>query len=320
MKIASGIPGGKALLAIALAAFLVLVAADAPAAGARRFASPEAAVDALVDALSRSDDAAAQAVLGPAGEKLLHSGDAAEDRGALLRFLAAYAARHRIAREGDAKAVLHVGEQDWPLPIPLVRKHGAWSFDTAAAAAEILDRRIGRNELNAIQVCLAIVDAQRDYASVDRDGSGIRSFARRLVSARGTKNGLYWPAAAGEPQSPLGPLVAQAAAEGRRGPKAGPHPVPYHGYYYRILTAQGPHAQNGARDYLVQGRMLGGFALVAYPARYGDSGVMTFIVNQAGVVYQRNLGAATAGTARAMRTFDPGPGWAPVPADGAGRR
>ena len=300
---------GAFALAVALTAAATAFAAD-PAR--RTFASPDEAAYALVDALGRSDADAAAAILGPAGEKLIRSGDAVADQNALLRFLAADAKRHRLAQEGGARAILHVGEEDWPLPIPIVRRNGAWFFDTAAAMGEILNRRIGRNELNAIQVCLGIVDAQREYASTDHDGSGLRTYARRFVSTPGMRDGLYWKAAQGEPQSPLGPMVARAVEEGYHRSSAAPGPIPYHGYYYRILTAQGKHAKGGAYGYIVNGKMMGGFGLIAYPARYGASGIMTFVVNQDGAVYQRNLGRASATIARSMRAFDPDSSWRAV--------
>jgi hypothetical protein len=282
------------------------------AAEQRVFTGPDEATQALVDALSGSDAQLAEAILGPDGEKLLHSGDPVADRKATQRFLRAYAKRHRLEYKNDDKAVLHVGREDWPWPVPIVRKQGAWRFDSAAGAEEILNRRIGRNELNAIQVCLAIVDAQREYASTDHDGSGVRAFARRLVSTAGAQDGLYWPTEEGKELSPLGPLVARAVEEGYSTSPAGGKPVPYHGYFYRVLTGQGEHAKGGAYDYLVDGRMLGGFALVAHPARYGVSGIMTFIVNHDGVVYQKDLGEDTAQLARSMSKFDPDPSWSRI--------
>lgn len=307
----------RRLIARMLGLALAIALSASPALAARppqkTFASPEAAAQALVEALSAGDTRGARAILGPAGGKLLHSGDRVADEQGLRRFLASYAARHRLVQESDAKAVLRVGEEDWPLPIPIVRTDGAWRFDTAAAAAEILDRRIGKNELNAIQVCLAIVDAQREYASIDHDGSGVPAYARRLVSTPENKDGLYWPVATGEPPSPLGPLVARAAEEGYSGSGTAHRRLPYHGYLYRILSAQGSHAGGGARSYLVDGKMTGGFGLVAFPARYGASGIMTFIVDRDGVVYQKNLGEATAAIARKMRSFDPDATWQRVP-------
>jgi Protein of unknown function (DUF2950) len=205
------------------------------------------------------------------------------------------------------KAVLVIGNEEWPFPIPLVRKDDSWQFDTAAGREEILARRIGRNELNTIEACLAFVDAQQEYAEKGIGGNGV--YAQRIVSQPGKKDGLYWPAASGEDESPLGDLAASAAAEGYR---AGQQRMPYHGYYYRVLTRQGPSALGGAIDYVVRGKMIGGFALVAYPAEYGNSGVMTFVVNHQGVVFQKDLGLSTARVSGAMTTFNPDQSWSRV--------
>jgi hypothetical protein len=294
----------SALIAVGLASGVA-------AADQRVFAGAEEATAALVDALSGSDTQLAEAILGSSGEKLLHSGDPVADRNARQRFLRAYTKQHRLEYKGVAKAVLHVGQEDWPWPIPIVRNNGAWLFDSAAGADEILNRRIGKNELSTIQVCLAIVDAQREYASTDHDGSGVRAFARRLVSTAGAKDGLYWPTDDVKESSPLGPLVARAVEEGYSTSPTG-KPVPYHGYFYRMLTGQGEHAKGGSYDYLVDGRMIGGFALVAYPARYGVSGIMTLIVNHDGVVYQKDLGKDSSELARSMTRFDPEQTWSRV--------
>jgi hypothetical protein len=200
--------------------------------------------------------------------------------------------------------VLVIGREDWPFPIPLVRKDGTWRFDTAAGRAEILYRRIGRNELNAIETALAYVDAQQEYAEQGVAGNGV--YAQRVVSRPGTKDGLYWPAQSGADESPLGELAASAAAEGYR---AGQQRAPYHGYYYKVLTRQGPNAPGGAMDYVVRGRMIGGFALVAYPAEYRNSGVMTFLVNHQGNVYEKDLGPNTARVAAGMTAFNPDNSW-----------
>jgi hypothetical protein len=194
----------------------------------------------------------------------------------------------------------------------VVKKGQSWVFDTEKGRQEILNRRIGENELNTIQTCLAFVDAQREYAIKDRDRNGLLEYAQKFLSDPGKKNGLYWQAKAGEPQSPLGPLAARARSEGYQGKQAGGGPVPYHGYYYRILTAQGKNAPGGAYSYLVKGKMIGGFALVAYPAEYGNSGVMTFIVNHDGKVFQKNLGKNTAATAKGMKEYDPDKSWEEV--------
>ena len=237
----------------------------------------------------------------------MFSGDEVADREARERFVGAYDAKHNVTVEGD-KAFLVVGADDFPLPIPLTRQETNWKFDTAAGRLEVLYRRIGRNELDAIQTCLAYVDAQNEYAEKDRTGAGPGVYARRIVSASGKKDGLYWPASDGE-ASPLGEFVAQASAEGY---KAGAGRTPYHGYYYRILTRQGPNAPGGMLNYVVKGKMIGGFALLAYPAEYGNSGVMTFLVNHSGTVYQKDLGDYTMSLAERMTWFDPDQTWKKV--------
>ncbi len=268
----------------------------------RSFATPEAAAEALAAAI-RSDDLRTIArVLGAGSDKLIRSGDQVADRRARERFIAAYEKRSRIEQESETKATLLIGENDWPFPFPIVRHANRWAFDARSGADEILNRRIGRNELAAIQVCLAYVDAQREYALKEGSDSGLHAYAMKLVSTPGTKDGLYWPTQEGEPSSPLGPLASKAKEEGYKG-------QPYHGYYYRILTAQGAAAPGGAYDYAVNGRMIGGFALIAYPARWGASGVMTLIVNHDGVVYQRNLGRRTAAIAASITRFDPDSHW-----------
>jgi hypothetical protein len=211
--------------------------------------------------------------------------------------------------EGDGSQTLIIGNDDWPFPIPLVNKGGKWQFDTKAGLDEILRRRIGRNELAAIQVSLAYVQAQNEYASLDPTGLGPHVYAQRIVSRPGKRDGLYWATAEGEQASPLGELAAEASAEGY---KTGNTPIPYYGYYYRILTRQGAHAPGGAYDYLAKGKMIGGFALVAYPAQYGNSGIMTFIVNQDGTVFQKDLGPQSDKLARKIEAFDPDSTWAKV--------
>lgn len=273
------------------------------------YASPEAAVDALVSAMRPYDAERVRAVLGAEEEGLLSSGDEVADRADREHFLASFDERHALLTDGD-RAVLVVGGDDWPLPIPLVHVEGAWHFDLERGREEILDRRIGRNELAAIQVCRAIADAQREYAALEPMGRG-REYAARFSSTPGQRDGLYWPAAEGEPESPLGPLVASASEEGYA-LGSGAERAPYQGYFYRMLTAQGPHAPGGARDYLADGRVSGGFAVLAEPAVHGSSGVMTFLIGPTGVVYQRDLGPGTAEVAAKIRSFDPDPGWAVV--------
>jgi hypothetical protein len=305
----------RRLLAVAALALLAAgVGVDAVAAttsgvharaAEAAYPTPDAAVDALVSVVRASDFAGMQRVLGPGSQRLIHSGDAVADAHARARFIAAYEQHATIELQGDDRATLVVGEKDWPFPVPLVKSRRGWSFDSASGARELLDRRIGRNELSAIQVCLAYVDAQREYAATAGNDGGVHQYARKFVSSSGRKDGLYWSTPDGAKPSPLGPLVAQAHAEGYG-------KQPYHGYYYRILTAQGTHAQGGAYDYVAKARMMGGFALVAYPARWGASGVMTFIVNQDGVVYEKNLGPSTPALATNMLRFDPDPSWQQV--------
>src|SRR5258705_13498525 len=250
------------------------------------FKTPEEAATALAAAIKSGTPRDILKVLGRDGVEIVFSGDEVADREARERFVGAYDAKHNVTVEGD-KAFLVVGADDFPLPIPLIRQESSWKFDTAAGRLEVLYRRIGRNELDAIQTCLAYVDAQNEYAEKDRTGAGV--YAQRIVSTSGNKDGLYWPSSDGD-ASPLGEFVERASAEGY---KAGPTRTPYHGYYYRILTQQGPNGPGGALDYVVKGKMIGGFALVAYPAEYGNSGVMTFLVNHSGTVYQKDLGDYT---------------------------
>jgi hypothetical protein len=273
-------------------------------------------VGALIAGLRAADRAALVKVLGAEGRALVSSGDDVADRNVFRAFVTEYDRAHRL-EGGGGRVVLYVGPDDFPFPIPLVPDGPYWRWDVAAGRDEILHRRIGRNELSAIQVCLAYVDAQRDYYAEDRNGDGVLEYAQRLDSAPGRMDGLYWPTRPGEPPSPLGTLVARARAEGyapagRTGPA-----TPYHGYRYRILRRQGPAARGGAYDYLVGGHLIGGFGLIAAPAEYGVSGVMTFMVNHDGVVFQKDLGPRTARIARDVTSFDPDPTWQPV--DHAGR-
>jgi hypothetical protein len=281
------------------------------AAGAQQqhFATPEAAAAALVAAVKKGDEPALLRVLGNDAKPLIESGDAVADREAGERFVAGYEAAHRFDATNARRSELVTGNDEWPFPIPIVKESAGWRFDTAAGQEEILDRRVGRNERFTIQTCLAIVDAQREYYERNPDKSPLHHYARRVASSEGKRDGLYYPTSEGEEESPLGALVAQARAEGYSKDK----PTPFHGYYYRLLEAQGPHARDGAYSYVVKGQMLGGFGVVAFPASYDNSGVMTFIVNQDGVVYQKDLGADTEKTARAIERFDPDSSWERVP-------
>jgi hypothetical protein len=274
------------------------------------FPSPEDGFAAMAAAARGHDERRLLHVLGEEARRLIRSGDPVADRAAWERFAAAYAEKAEILRPTPDRAVLQVGSDGWALPIPMVRRGGAWRFDARQGVQELVDRRIGRNELDTIEVLRAIVAAQDEYArSAGRRGV-FSSYARRFFSTPGTHNGLYWPARAGEPESPLGPLVA-AASSGGYGRGDG-RPNPFHGYFFRILEAQGPAAPGGAMDYVVGGQLIGGFGVIAVPAQYGVSGIQTFLVSHAGVVYQRNLGPETTRIARGIRTFDPGPGWQKV--------
>ncbi len=275
----------------------------------RVFSSAEQAAEALIAANRADKLSELSQILGPGGYRLIHSGDAVADGRHRARFVAAYDAAHRIEYEGAARAVLVVGADDWPLPIPLVRAGSGWHFDTRAAEQEILNRRIGHNELSVIEVCRAYVEAQREFAAQMATAAGRPEYAQRFDSRRGKHDGLYWPTAGDEPPSPLGPLLAQARGRGYGTDSDLGMPQPYHGYYYRILTRQGTHAPGGAKDFVVDEHMTGGFALVAFPAAYGNSGIMTFIVSQDGIVYEKNLGPQTKALAQRIQAFDPDPSW-----------
>ena len=277
------------------------------------FDTPEAAVTAFVAALEKNDVARLQALLGPGSEELLDSGDAVQDAAGRAEFLAAYTAKHVLTDDGADRKVLVIGEQDWPMPIPLVKRDGKWVFDGEAGVDEMIYRRVGANELGAIAVSRGFVDAQIEYASEGRDDGPAGIYALKLVSDEGLHNGLYWPTAEGEPTSPAGPFVAAAAGEGYR--RVEGQRVPYHGYYYRMLYAQGANANGGARDYFKDGLLTEGFALVAWPADYGASGVMTFIVNQDGVVFQKDLGEDTATAVDSIQAFDPDSSWTAIVPD-----
>lgn len=292
-----------------LAAMLFMLVATSVAGAQQYFQTPADAASALVAAVRTGAPAAILRVLGQRGRDIASSGDAVADTEIRARFLAAYDEKNQITMEGDDKAILVIGKDDFPFPIPLVRRAGRWAFDTTAGRQEILERRIGRNEIAAIQTSLAYVDAQLEYAEEDRTGAGPGVYARRFVSRSGRKDGLYWPTADGEPKSPLGDLFAQATGEGYRVTGG---QQPFHGYYYKILTAQGPAAPGGAMDYVVRGKMIGGFALVAYPATYRNTGVMTFIVDYTAVVYQKDMGRDTVRLARRMRLFNPDQSWSKV--------
>jgi hypothetical protein len=297
-------------LAATAAALLVCTLATT-ASAQQSFKTPDEAVSALVTAAKAGDRKAVLAVLGPSAQDIVSSGDEVADEGVRKEFIAAYDEKHEIHPEGD-RTILIVGKDDFPFPIPLVHKGDTWRFDTESGRQEVLFRRIGGNEIDTIQSCLAYVDAQNEYADKDR-GEGVGVYAQRIISQPDKKDGLYWPTAAGEEESPLGDLIADATAEGYR-PRGGGERTPFHGYYYKILTRQGPAAPGGVLDYVVKGKMIGGFGLVAWPAEYGNSGVMTFIVNHAGTVYQKDLGRRTAQVAGGMSAFNPDDTWKKIDA------
>jgi hypothetical protein len=279
----------------------------------KTFATPEEAVKSAVAAAKNNDDKELMAIFGAQAKDLLFSGDAVADKQRRARFLAAYDEKNGIATEDESR-IITVGKDAWPFPIPLVKKADSWMFDTEKGREEILNRRIGTNELNAIQAVLALLDAQREYAMKDRDGDKILEYSRRFRSEAGKKNGLYWEAKSGEEQSPLGPLAAQAQGAGysAQGTGAGQTAAPYHGYYFKILEGQGKNAPGGAYSYVVNGNMMGGFALVAFPAEYGNSGVMTFIMNHNGKVFQKDLGNNTTSVAKGMPVYNPDTTWTEV--------
>ena len=269
------------------------------------FGSPAAAAAALADAARNDDSAAALQILGDGAKKVIFSGDKVADRNAAQNFAADYQQMHRLAFDSDGRVILYIGARNWPFPIPIVKQGDGWRFDTAAGEKEILYRRIGANELFTIATLRELADAETEYRVANQQ------VARRSLSDPGTRDGLYWPVSGTEPPSPIGPLVARASAEGYTG-SAG-HPTPFHGYFYRIITSQGGNAPGGARDYVVNGKLTGGFAILAYPAEYRSSGVMTFVVNENGDVLQKDLGAGTERLAPAMNAYNPDKSWTVVP-------
>ena len=295
---------------------LLLVSVPVLAAGAKVYPDPTLATDALVAAARSGEVKAVLAVLGDRAKAFLVTGDAVADRATLTRFVELYDRSHELLSPDESGRTLAIGDDAWPFPIPLVKGKTGWSFDTRAGEQEIFARRVGQNELDAIQVCIGYVEAQRDYLARNPEGSAVPHFADRLLSTPGKRDGLYWKSGPGEPESPMGPAVSGAVGQGYTLKRGGG--APYHGYHFRLLTAQGAHAEGGALDYREGGKLTRGFALVAYPANYGTSGVMTFIVNQAGVILERDLGKNTARTASKMTRFDPDPSWKPVEQPAAG--
>ena len=293
---------------LSFAAALVAAAATLlPAAGERMFSSPQEAAQALIDAADKNDTEALLKVFGPEGRTIVISGDAAEDKDGRAEFARLAHQSMHIDQPYAGRAIIEIGPEKWPFPVPLALKDGKWIFDSAAGKIEVLARRVGRNEINAIDVCRGYVEAQMEYAARDRDADGILEYAQTIVSAPGKKDGLYWE---GESETLVPKSFADAAAVMLAAP--GKKAQPYHGYLFHILKAQGPAAEGGAMDYVVKGEMIGGFALVAWPAEYGVSGVNTLIVNQSGVVYEKDLGASTGALARQMTRFNPDKGWQKV--------
>ena len=275
------------------------------------FPTAEAAVAALASAAEKNDVPALLALFGPGAEDILSSGDDVADQALRREFAARYQAKHSLVPGDNGAMILQVGDNDWPLPVPVVKKADGWVLDGAAGAEEIVNRRIGRNELGAIAVCHGFLEAQREYAGEGRDGQKPGIYASKLFSTPGKHDGLYWPAADGEPPSPAGERVAAATAEGYRAAAPGAR-NPYHGYYFRMLYAQGANASGGAADYFDNGLLTQGVALLAWPAEYGVSGIQTFMVNHDGIVYQKDLGESTAELVQSIDRFDPDASWSPV--------
>jgi hypothetical protein len=286
--------------------------AAAPPPPQRDFASAEEAATALVAALRDQKEADLRAILGPDADRLIDTGDPYNDREIQQRFVALFDQKHAIGQPSPGQAELDVGPDDWPLPIPIVQDNGRWRFDTKAGAQEIIDRRIGRNELSAIRTLLACIDAEQDFFARAKQTTGTGVYTARLASTPGKQDGLYWPVAEGETESPLGPLVDTAEGQGYPGELIGGKPDPYEGYFFRILTAEGSNANQGAKSYIRSGKMTGGFAFVAWPSRYETSGIMSFIAGPDGDVYQKDLGPDTASAAAAIKTFDPDLSWTRV--------
>jgi hypothetical protein len=312
-RTARGWPG---LWILSISLILGLAGAQAALAqepGQKTFNSANEAADAFATAVQNHDGAAMLVILGPSAQDLISSGDSVADRKNQDAFANKYHASHQFLAAGDGRTFLYIGPQNWPTPIPLRQNGSQWYFDTAYGRQEILFRRIGSNELNVIKVCAAIADAQKEYYAALHDGASEHQYAQRFRSTAGTQDGLFWEVKAGsQPESPLGPLVADAADEGYHHHPGSVTPHPFQGYIYRLLTSQGANAPGGARSYIVNGKMTGGFALLAYPASYRDSGVMTFIVNQDGQVYQKDLGPDTERIASEMAAYDPDATWQPV--------
>jgi hypothetical protein len=294
-------------IVLGMAAGLLASCSTAEVIEPQAFSTPEEATRSLADAAGKGDTKALIRILGSEAEDVIHSGDPVDDANARERFLQLYRERNRVEAVSDSEAVLHVGPDDWPFPIPIVKDEGSgWVFDVAEGKEEIIDRRVGKNELDTMQTCLAIADAQREYYRMDPDRDGLHAYAGKILSTPGKKDGLYWETGEGEAESPLGPLVAVASSEGGGRRASGD---PYHGYFYRLITAQGEDAPGGAYEYEVNGKLVGGFALIAWPAEYDSSGVMTFLTNHDGIVYQKDLGEDTHAEVEKITAFNPDRTW-----------
>jgi len=313
----------RAKLSLLLGVMLIIGITTAMAAGSpskaaqqpqgKAFSSPEEAVKALFDACKRNDTQELLTIFGPEGKDIVSSGDEVADKKLRTDFVQKYEEKNRLEQKNPGTAILCAGNDDWPLPVPIVKSGEKWYFDAAAGKEEILNRRIGRNELSVIPLMDAYADAQHEYASTDPNGDGVSEFAQKFKSDEGKKNGLYWPVKEGEKPSPLGPFAAQAVKEGYKNKTdKSEGPTPYHGYFFRILTGQGKNAPGGTYSYVVKGKMVLGFGLVAYPAEYRNSGVMTFIVNQQDIIYEKDLGPDTAKIAGTMKKYDPDKTWKKV--------
>ncbi|MEN8264057.1 MAG: DUF2950 domain-containing protein [Nitrospirota bacterium] len=274
----------------------------------RGFSSPEEAVNALIGAVRAEDMEEMLAILGPGSRVLIYSGDDVADRTGRKKFIRAFDRKNTLQKEAEDRMIIYIGEDNWPMPIPIVKTGPSWMFDPEEGKQEILNRRIGRNELHVMEVLGAYVEAQHEYASRDSRGEGVVEFAQQLISSEGERDGLYWEVKEGKEESPLGPLIARASRKGYKDDDISP----FYGYYYKILKAQGKHADGGAYDYVVNGKMILGFALIAYPAEYSNSGVMTFMVNQQGVIYEKNIGGDTRSIAEKIEIFDPEDTWTKV--------
>ena len=310
--LSSGRYGKVVFIAVIIAVTAFTCLASDKGVKQEKFKSPEDAFSALIQATKTNDTAELLAIFGPDGKDIISSGDAVADSIARERFAKAAGEGVKFSKLDDNTVLPVIGKDACSFPIPLVKSGQEWVFCTEEGKQEILNRRIGRNELNTIQFSLHYVDAQREYAVKDRDGSGVLQYAQRFKSHKDKKDGLFWVVAPGEEESPLGPLVARAAEEGYTPHKPGEKRVPYHGYYYNILKSQGSDVTGGAMDYVVNGKMTAGFGLLAYPAQYGVSGIMTFVVNQQGIVYEKDLGSGTEGAAKTITKYDPDKTWQKV--------